>query len=98
MPWGDGTGPNGLGPMTGRGAGFCAGYRVPRYMNRAAGPGGWARDPYPGFGYPAFGAPPTAYPGYPGAYGFAPGRPLGGWFGYGRGRGYGRGFGRGRWR
>ena len=33
MPRGDGTGPWGLGPMTGRGAGFCAGYRAPRYMN-----------------------------------------------------------------
>jgi len=26
MPFRDGTGPLGLGPMTGRGAGFCAGY------------------------------------------------------------------------
>ncbi len=26
MPGGDGTGPLGLGPMTGRGAGWCAGY------------------------------------------------------------------------
>ncbi|MCD6519190.1 MAG: DUF5320 domain-containing protein [Anaerolineae bacterium] len=33
MPWGDGTGPAGLGPMTGRGAGYCAGYPVPGYMN-----------------------------------------------------------------
>ncbi len=33
MPWGDGTGPRGLGPMTGRGAGYCAGYGVPGYMN-----------------------------------------------------------------
>ena len=33
MPWGDGTGPIGAGPMTGRGAGFCAGYNVPGYMN-----------------------------------------------------------------
>ena len=30
---GDGTGPQGLGPMTGRAAGFCAGYPVPGYMN-----------------------------------------------------------------
>jgi len=33
MPFGDGTGPAGAGPMTGRGAGFCAGYSVPGYMN-----------------------------------------------------------------
>lgn len=26
MPAGDGTGPMGLGPMTGRAAGYCAGY------------------------------------------------------------------------
>ena len=33
MPRGDGTGPAGMGPMTGRGAGYCAGYSVPGYMN-----------------------------------------------------------------
>ncbi len=33
MPRGDGTGPMGMGPMTGRAAGFCAGYQVPGYMN-----------------------------------------------------------------
>lgn len=33
MPWGDGTGPKGFGSMTGRGAGFCAGYNRPDYMN-----------------------------------------------------------------
>ena len=44
MPRGDGTGPMGLGPMTGRGAGYCAGYPVPGFMNPAA--GGWGR----GFG------------------------------------------------
>jgi hypothetical protein len=33
MPRGDRTGPFGGGPMTGRGAGFCAGYGVPGYMN-----------------------------------------------------------------
>jgi len=32
MPGGDGTGPMGLGPMTGRAAGYCAGYPVPGYM------------------------------------------------------------------
>ncbi|MCD6381362.1 MAG: DUF5320 domain-containing protein [Candidatus Aenigmarchaeota archaeon] len=33
MPWRDGTGPLGLGPMTGRRAGYCAGYSISRYMN-----------------------------------------------------------------
>ena len=39
MPGGNGTGPAGLGPMTGRGAGFCAGYAVPGYMNPVVGYG-----------------------------------------------------------
>jgi hypothetical protein len=33
MPAGDRTGPLGEGPMTGRGAGGCAGYQVPGYAN-----------------------------------------------------------------
>lgn len=36
MPRGDGTGPLGQGPMTGRSAGFCAGFAAPGAMN---GPG-----------------------------------------------------------
>ncbi len=45
MPGGDGTGPAGLGPMTGRAAGYCAGYSVPGYMNPIPGGGyfGWGR-------------------------------------------------------
>ena len=45
MPGGDGTGPGGMGPMTGRGAGYCAGYPVPGYMNPVGGRGygGWGR-------------------------------------------------------
>lgn len=39
MPRGDGTGPLGLGPMTGRAAGCCAGYAAPGYMNPVAGKG-----------------------------------------------------------
>ena len=31
MPRGDGTGPGGLGSMTGRGLGYCAGYSTPGY-------------------------------------------------------------------
>ena len=37
MPGGDGTGPAGMGPMTGRAAGYCAGYPVPGFMNPVAG-------------------------------------------------------------
>ncbi len=44
MPRGDRTGPNGAGPMTGRGAGYCAGYSVPGYVNPVGGYGrGWGR-------------------------------------------------------
>ena len=39
MPRGDGTGPGGMGPMTGRAAGYCAGYAVPGYMNSIGGRG-----------------------------------------------------------
>lgn len=49
MPRGDGTGPAGFGPMTGRSAGYCAGYSVPGYANSVRGRGfgrGWGR----GFG------------------------------------------------
>ena len=42
MPGGDRTGPWGLGPMTGRAAGYCAGYSVPGYMNPIPGRG-WGR-------------------------------------------------------
>ncbi len=45
MPGGDGTGPMGLGPMTGRAAGYCADYPVPGFMNPIPGRGygGWGR-------------------------------------------------------
>ena len=39
MPAGNGTGPVGMGPMTGRGAGFCAGYSMPGYANPTYGRG-----------------------------------------------------------
>jgi hypothetical protein len=66
MPWGDGTGPRGYGPMTGRGAGYCAGYNVPGYANPVGGRGfgcgfgrgrgfgrgfGWGRGFGRGYGY-----------------------------------------------
>jgi len=45
MPRGDGTGPLGGGPMSGRAAGLCAGYDVPGFMNPVQG-----RGPGMGFG------------------------------------------------
>lgn len=33
MPFGDGTGPAGMGPRTGRSFGYCAGYPGPGYLN-----------------------------------------------------------------
>jgi len=76
MPWGDGTGPAGMGPMTGRGAGYCAGYSVPGYMNpyggRFGGGFGWGRGRgrFWGAGYGApYAAPPARAFGAPNAYG-----------------------------
>ena len=74
MPAGDGTGPAGMGPMTGRGAGYCGSYGMPGYANPAAPRlglgwrrgrgGGWGRGRRY-FGYaPAWGAPPAAGYGY----------------------------------
>lgn len=39
MPGGNGTGPMGMGPMTGRAAGFCAGFNMPGYANQNPGRG-----------------------------------------------------------
>ncbi len=99
MPFGDGTGPAGMGPMTGRAAGFCAGFPVPGYMNPVGG-----RVGFYGPGAPAFGAYGAGLYGYSAGYGM----PYGGWgnpwfrrgfgFGFGRRFGRGRGWGRGRGR
>ncbi|MBN2563282.1 MAG: DUF5320 domain-containing protein [Phycisphaerae bacterium] len=94
MPAGDGTGPVGLGPMTGRGAGYCVGFPFPGYMNAM---GGWAVDPRAFQG----GYLPCAYGPATGPYGYPPAYPAAwqgglGWFGRGFGRGWGRRFGRGR--
>jgi len=43
MPFGDGTGPRGMGPMTGRGMGYCAGFPTPGYMNPGFGRGAYGR-------------------------------------------------------
>ena len=58
MPFGDGTGPRGLGPMTGRGAGYCAGYGQPGFASPMARRGwygfgmgrGWGRGMGRGWG------------------------------------------------
>jgi len=49
MPGGDRTGPAGMGPMTGRGAGFCAGYGAPGFTNPV--PGGWGYGRGGGWGF-----------------------------------------------
>lgn len=75
MPGGDGTGPMGMGAMTGRAAGYCAGYAAPGFVNRGPGRGfgrgfgggrGW-RNMYHATGLPGWaraGAAPSygAYP------------------------------------
>ena len=73
MPRGDGTGPAGLGPMTGRGLGYCAGFNRPGYMTPGFGWArawgwnprfGWRRGWGRGWGYPSWGYPlyPTQPP------------------------------------
>lgn len=75
MPGGDGTGPMGMGPMTGRAVGFCAVYGMPGYANPMGGRGRgfWGRGRGGGrgrgFGFRRFGAVPMGmgYPAYSGA-------------------------------
>jgi len=66
MPRGDGTGPAGMGPMTGRAAGFCTGYPVPGFMNPVGGRGFWGRGGGRGWRnwYYATGLPGWARAGY----------------------------------
>jgi len=77
MPAGDGTGPRGMGPMTGRGAGYCAGYGAPGYANPMPGRGfGMGRGGGRGRGwrhrYYATGLPGWARYGYAPAWGAPP--------------------------
>ncbi len=50
MPRGNGTGPSGFGPMTGRGAGYCTGNNAPGCMNGFVGRGGAGMRRGMGFG------------------------------------------------
>jgi hypothetical protein len=66
MPRGDRTGPWRLGPMTGRAAGYCAGYPAPGFMNPVPGFGrgfgfgrGWGRGRGRGFRRGYWTYPPT---------------------------------------
>ena len=78
MPGGDKTGPEGRGPLTGRRAGFCAGYQHPGFDNptfgfgrgfgrglgRGFGRGYWGRGRrfWRGYRYPDFYDNPNIYP------------------------------------
>lgn len=93
MPFGNGTGPTGMGPMTGRAAGFCAGYPVPGYVNPVV-----HRAGFHGAGMPVFGAYGVGLYGYGMPYGGRVNPWLGRGFGFGFGKGFGRGWGRGRGR
>ena len=85
MPRGDGTGPMGMGPMTGRAAGYCAGYPVPGFANpipgrgfgmgygRGGGRGWWGRGRGFGRGWGFLSG--GAYFGTPYAYPYAGGMP-----------------------
>lgn len=79
MPRGDRTGPWGLGPRTGRAAGYCAGYPVPGFMNpmpefgRGFGFGrGWGRGRGRGFRRGCWTYPPVYPYAYPPAYAYPP--------------------------
>jgi hypothetical protein len=71
MPRGDGSGPMGMGPMSGRGAGYCAGFTGPGWGNSAfgyygCGRGRGSRRMRPTTGIPGWGGYRSFF-GYPGA-------------------------------
>jgi len=89
MPFGNGTGPAGLGPMTGRAAGFCAGYPVPGYADPVGG----------GSGFYGRSAPVIRSVGSGSyVYGMSYGGRFNPWFRRGRAFGFGGGYGGGRGR
>ena len=51
MPGFDGTGPRGMGPMTGGGRGFCSPWGIGAALR------GGMVPPYPGAAYPSYGMP-----------------------------------------
>jgi len=75
MPRGDGTGPAGMGSMTGRAAGYCAGYSVPGFANPIGGR-------YSGISRGTFGGRGGGGRGYRNRY-YATGLP--GWYRYNTG-------------
>jgi hypothetical protein len=109
MPGFDGTGPMGMGPMTGGGRGFCnpygplrgGGFMPPAYWPRpTAPPFGAAYPPLAGYAAPmyGYGFGPQSWPTFMGGMArFWGGRAgFGPGMGMGRGPGMGRGMGRGR--
>ena len=101
MPGFDGTGPRGLGPMTGGGRGFCnssfRGMGTP-YMGYPYGTPYGTGAPFAGYPYGNY--PYSPYQAYPyGGFGMrrGMGRGFGMRRGMGRGFGMGRGMGRGFW-
>ncbi|ACR79832.1 DUF5320 domain-containing protein [Kosmotoga olearia] len=87
MPFGDGTGPMGYGPMTGRGLGWCS---TRFYPGRGFSPlrsSVWFNPNAPRYGWTGLRGPGLAW--------------RHGWYGrgagFGRGYGFGRGWGRGWW-
>ncbi|MBA7627670.1 hypothetical protein ES703_35137 [subsurface metagenome] len=72
MPGFDGTGPRGMGPMTGGGRGFCSPWGI------GAAPRRYGVPPGIGYGYPYYSAAGAPYPAYgaptaaPGVAPFAP--------------------------
>lgn len=83
MPAGDGTGPMGMGPRTGRGAGYCGGYDAPGWANRVPGrglglgrgQGGGGRGWRHRYWFYATGVPGWARSGYGPAWGPGPNAP-----------------------
>jgi len=81
MPGGDRTGPLGMGPMTGRAVGFCAGYPVPGYVNpipgrgfgggRGGGRGRGRRNRYYATGVPGWQRAAWGWPAFGPGWGYA---------------------------
>ena len=78
MPGGDRTGPGGMGPMTGRAAGYCAGYQAPGFANPIPGRGyGFGFGRGMGFGFRGGRGGRWAAPNYQYGYGMPYAAPYG---------------------